>query len=206
MFLFVCIVSSCDDNSGADDGDIRNFPKVFEMSSALPPVVVALDELISELTLDERSVRRQGLADFCDRLLSRLQLSSLPALDARVLRGRSVGPTFNADFRKSLFAHFEPFDEFDADEFDDGIVFVGDSFGTGGGRALAPFAFCFGGLCCFGPSAADGLFVFDFSDRPLDTAELERDGDFDTEVSLDLDGDVVFSRLLSDEFRSLLLL
>lgn len=53
------------------------------------------------------------------------------ALDVRALRGRSVCPTFNADLRKSLFAHFEPValpDDW-VEVVDDGadITFVGDS-------------------------------------------------------------------------------
>lgn len=52
------------------------------------------------------------------------------ALDVRAFRGRSVCPTFNADLRKSLFAHFELValadDVVDADD-DTEITFVGDS-------------------------------------------------------------------------------
>lgn len=49
-------------------------------------------------------------------------------LDVRALRGRSLGPTFNADLRKSLLAHFELAVVF-TDDVDDvtEITFVGDS-------------------------------------------------------------------------------
>lgn len=51
------------------------------------------------------------------------------ALEVRALRGRSVGPTFNADLRKSLFAHFELELLAFVDDADDAteITLVGDS-------------------------------------------------------------------------------
>lgn len=120
----------------------------------------------------------------------------LPTLDERVLRGRSLGPTFNADLRKSLFAHLEPFEELPLDvvDADEGMVFVGDSFGTGGGNDRDPFGLCLAGLGCFEPFA-DGLLVFDFSERPIEL-DRELDVDFDTELSRDFDGDDAFSLLI----------
>lgn len=65
--------------------------------------------------------------------------------DVRAFRGRSVGPTFRADLRKSLFAHFEPAALVCGDIDDDGVdvldvadmTLVGDSsFGGCGGNAL----------------------------------------------------------------------
>lgn len=107
------------------------------------------------------------------------------------MRGRSLGPTFRADFRKSLL-------QTDAT---DGMVLDGDSFGTGGGSERVPFVFCLTGLGCFG-LFTDGLRVFDFSDRVLLTTELdlELDDDFDIELSLDLDGDGVLSLLTEVSF------
>lgn len=68
----------------------------------------------------------------------------LALLDVRAFRGRSVGPTFSADLRKSLFAHFEPA-AFGGDDIDDGVdvldvaemTLVGDSnLGGCGGNVL----------------------------------------------------------------------
>lgn len=74
--------------------------------------------------------------------------------EVRAFRGRSVGPTFRADFRKSLFAHFEPAAFVCGDTDDDGvgvldaadITLAGDSnFGGCGGNALFAQSFCFVG-------------------------------------------------------------
>lgn len=69
---------------------------------------VALELLTSEEVLAARSHRLStGLVGF-STLLSR-SLDTLPRLS---LRGRSVGPTFSADFRKSLLVHLKlPVDE-----------------------------------------------------------------------------------------------
>lgn len=123
----------------------------------------------------------------------------LPTLDERVLRGRSLGPTFNADLRKSLFAHFEPFDELvpfdDAVDVDVGMVFVGDSLGTGGGNERDPFGLCLTGLGCFVPFV-DGLLVFDFSERPT---EFDRELDVDFDIELSRDFDDAFSLLIASD-------
>lgn len=52
---------------------------------------------------------------------------SVLALDVRAFRGRSVGPTFNADLRKSLLAHFEPGEVVDDVDDDNEMTLVGDS-------------------------------------------------------------------------------
>lgn len=111
------------------------------------------------------------------------------ALDVRAFRGRSVGPTFNADLRKSLFAHFALGDVVDDVDDDNEITFVGDSnFGGCGGNALLVYTFCFDGdaVVLFGDGTG-GLFDLDFSLFNAFLIELLRDidGDFDTELSLD---------------------
>lgn len=89
----------------------------------------ALELLTSEDVLADRSHRLStGLVGF-STLLSR-SLDTLPRLS---LRGRSVGPTFRADFRKSLFVHLKlPVDE-------DTVLAGASDFGACGGsdRAMA---------------------------------------------------------------------
>lgn len=101
-----------------------------------------------------------------------------------------MGPTFSADLRKSLFAHFvllllllPPF------AVDEAGVFEGDSlFGAGGGKDFVLGDFCF-------DNAAGGLFDFDLLlFVALDAVFVtllrdEADDDFDvTELSRDFDG------------------
>lgn len=94
-------------------------------------VLVGADELLAELLLlpsDE-----EVLTDRSDRLSNGLD-GALPdgvVATAINLRGRSVGPTFRADLRKSLFVHLKL-------PVDDDTVFVGDTsvLGECGGKAL----------------------------------------------------------------------
>lgn len=126
------------------------------------------------------------------------------ALDVRALRGRSVGPTFRADLRKSLLAHFD--DVFDDDE-DSGITLVGDSnFGGCGGNVLLLYTFCLvGDDDVLFDDGTGGLFDLDLS--PFDTLLIEllreMDGDFETEFSRD-DLDALFSGDFSGTFSKFL--
>lgn len=110
----------------------------------------------------------------------------MSTLEWRILRGRSVGPTFNADFLKSLFAHLAEllFALFAVADFD------GDSlFGAGGGSNFVLGDFCFvseiGGLFDFDLLlllvAFDVVFVKllrDDTDEAFDDTELSRDFDW----------------------------
>lgn len=113
-----------------------------------------------------------------------------------------MGPTFSADFRKSLFAHLvlEPL-PFDVDEAG---VFDGDSlFGAGGGRAFVLGDFCF-------VNAAGGLFDFDlllFVVLDVVFVTLLRDDDVDdvfdvTELSRDFEE--LFSLFSGDSLEGVL--
>lgn len=131
-------------------------------------------------------------------------------LEWRVFRGRSVGPTFSADFRKSLFGHlaFEckaatPVDDELGDRaaLGEWTVFDGDSlFGAGGGRDLLLVDFC---LIKLGIFADAGLFDLDLLlvlvvallELPLDVDEAEAFDD--TELSLDFE--MLFSGLFSGD-------
>lgn len=138
--------------------------------------------------------------------------------DVRAFRGRSVGPTFKADLRKSLLAHLEPAALVCGDIDDDGVdvldvadrTLVGDSnFGGCGGNALFVYSFCFVGEVdelfgdCVGATDG-GLFDFDFDslfDALLIELLREIDGDFDIELSReDFDGVFSLSMLFSGEF------
>lgn len=139
--------------------------------------------------------------------------------DVRAFRGRSVGPTFKADLRKSLFAHFEPVALVVCGDIDDAgvdvldvadMTLVGDSnFGGCGGNALFEYSFCFVGEVdelfgdCVGATDG-GLFDFDFEslfDALLIELLREIDGDFDIELSRDdFDGVFSLSMLFSGEF------
>lgn len=128
------------------------------------------------------------------------------ALDVLALRGLSVCPTFSADLRKSLLAHFELLELADDVDVDVGaeITLVGDSnFGAWGGNVLLLYTFCLDGDedVLFGASVG-GLFDLDFSLFDTLFIELlrEMDGDFDIELSRDFDG--LFSGDFSIDFST----
>jgi hypothetical protein len=124
----------CDSETDDDDEDV-------DTDEAL---------LVSEHTLGDLSVRFGGLGSF----LVRLRVDSLEELVdfCGDFRGRSAGPIFKADLRKSLFGYLRMPDVVV------GIVFVGDSAFVGAGGGFSGDFCLTGDLCLTGDVlVADGF-------------------------------------------------